>query len=48
MIACREVDLSVRTWQRWQKHPEDRRTQVVRPMPANGLSAEEEQQAPSL
>lgn len=43
-MACREVDLSVRTWQRWQKSPEDRRTTAIRPMPINRLSMEEEQQ----
>lgn len=43
-VACREVNLSVRTWQRWQTSPEDRRADAVRPAPANRLSAEEEQQ----
>ncbi|WP_129983185.1 acyl-homoserine-lactone synthase [Serratia liquefaciens] len=43
-MTCREVELSVRTWQRWQTSPEDRRTTVVRPAPANRLSVEEEQQ----
>ncbi|MCL6396581.1 hypothetical protein [Citrobacter portucalensis] len=43
-MACREIDLSERTWQRWQIQPEDRRTLAVHPMPANLLSAEEEQQ----
>ncbi|WP_330983936.1 MULTISPECIES: helix-turn-helix domain-containing protein, partial [Enterobacterales] len=43
-MACREVELSERTWQRWQKSPEDRRTTVIRPEPTNRLSVEEEQQ----
>ncbi|CAI0855776.1 Uncharacterised protein [Serratia quinivorans] len=43
-VACREVNLRVRTWQRWQTSPEDRRTDAVRPAPAGksskyGLSA---------
>lgn len=47
-VACREVDLSLRTWQRWQTRPEDRRADAVRPMPANRLSVEEEQQIRTL
>lgn len=43
-VACREIDLSLRTWQRWQTQPEDRRVDAVRPMPANRLSVEEQQQ----
>ena len=43
-VACREVELSVRTWQRWQTAPEDRRSTAIRPTPANRLSVEEEQQ----
>ncbi|WP_156294593.1 helix-turn-helix domain-containing protein [Serratia oryzae] len=43
-VACREVEPSVRTWQRWQTSPEDRRTTAIRPAPANRLSVEEEQQ----
>lgn len=43
-VACREVELSVRTWQRWQTSPEDRRTTAIRPAHANRLSVEEEQQ----
>ena len=43
-MACHEVELSVRTWQRWQKSPEDRRATAIRPAPANRLSVEEEQQ----
>jgi putative transposase len=42
-VACREVCLSVRTWRRWQKNPEDGRPQAVRPVPANSLSAAEQQ-----
>ncbi|MHA0273256.1 IS3 family transposase [Enterobacter ludwigii] len=48
VVACREVDLSLRTWQRWQTQPEDRRADAVRPMPANRLSVEEEQQIRTL
>ncbi|MEF3108389.1 IS3 family transposase [Raoultella sp. WB_B2P2-3] len=43
-VACREVELSVRTWRRWQKFPEDRRATAIRPIPANRLSEEEVQQ----
>ncbi len=43
-VACREVELSVRTWQRWQTSPEDQRTTAIRPEPTNRLRVEEEQQ----
>lgn len=43
-VACREVELSVRTWQRWQKSPEDQRATAIRPVSGNRLSVEEEQQ----
>lgn len=43
-VACREVNLSLRTWRRWQRSPEDGRPAAVRPAPANRLSAEEEAQ----
>ncbi|AOA57108.1 IS3 family transposase [Acinetobacter larvae] len=43
-MALKEVNLSLRTWRRWQKSSEDRRTTVIRPTPVNRLSIEEEQQ----
>ncbi len=43
-VACREVNLSLRTWRRWQKCREDGRPGAVRPTPANRLSTEEEAQ----
>lgn len=47
-MACREIELSVRTWQRWQKSPEDRRATAIRPVPTHRLSVEEEQQIRTL
>ena len=41
-IACREVNLSLRTWRRWQRSSRDRRQDAVRPASPNKLSAEEE------
>ncbi|VEB63284.1 Integrase core domain [Providencia rustigianii] len=43
-VACREVQLSLRTWRRWQKSPSDGRPGAVRPAPVNKLSLDEEQQ----
>ncbi|WP_126298233.1 IS3 family transposase [Shimwellia blattae] len=43
-VACREVAISLRTWWRWQKCPEDGRPGAIRPAPANRLSTGEEQQ----
>lgn len=37
------MNISLRTWRRWQKSTEDRRLTVVRKSPANRLSPEEEQ-----
>ncbi|WP_257981558.1 IS3 family transposase, partial [Pectobacterium brasiliense] len=42
MIACREVNLSLRTLRRWQRSSRDRRPDAIRPVPLNQLSAEEE------
>ncbi|MBS0856778.1 hypothetical protein JK204_11905, partial [Tatumella sp. JGM16] len=42
VIACREVQLSLRTWRRWQKTPRDGRPEALRPVPFNRLSSEEE------
>ncbi len=39
--ACAELGLSLRTLQRWQHRPEDRRPTAPRPVPANKLSLEE-------
>ncbi len=39
--ACKELDISNRTLQRWRLQPEDRRPQAVRPVPANKLSKQE-------
>jgi putative transposase len=41
--ACRELGMSVRTLQRWQRKGggEDRRPQAIRPMPAHALSEAE-------
>lgn len=36
--ACKELDISARTLQRWRIQPEDRRPQALRPVPANKLS----------
>ena len=41
--ACAELGLSLRSLQRWQHCPEDRRPLAQRPAPANPLSAEERQ-----
>ena len=41
-IACREVNISLRTWRRWQDTPRDRRPEAIRPVPVNRLSPEEE------
>ncbi|UFK41104.1 IS3 family transposase [Pectobacterium parvum] len=41
-IACREVNISLRTWRRWQCFPRDRRAEAVRAVPFNRLSPEEE------
>ncbi|WP_457810181.1 IS3 family transposase [Providencia rustigianii] len=43
-VACREVQLSLRTWRRWQISPSDGRPGAVRPVPVNKLSPEEEKQ----
>ncbi|MCG3461170.1 hypothetical protein L7G72_04730 [Xenorhabdus bovienii] len=43
-VALKEIPLSLRTWRRWQKSPEDRRPLAVRPKSANRLTPEEEQQ----
>lgn len=43
IIACREVEISLRTWRRWLKSQHDRRTTVLRQPPANRLSLDEEQ-----
>lgn len=43
-VACREVELSLRTWRRWQRSPCDRRPDAARPAPANRLSPDEETQ----
>lgn len=42
VIACREVQLSLRTWRRWQQTPRDGRPEALRPVPFNRLSPEEE------
>ncbi|MGQ5287931.1 IS3 family transposase [Pectobacterium actinidiae] len=42
MIACREVNLSLRSLRRWQRSSRDRRPDAIRPVPLNQLSAEEE------
>lgn len=42
-IALKEVELSLRTWRRWQKSTTDRRTTTTRQAPANRLSTDEEQ-----
>lgn len=47
-VACREVELSQRTWRRWQQSPRDRRPEAVRPVPANKLSPDEERQIISV
>ena len=44
IVACREVNLSLRTWRRWQKIPYDRRLDAARPVPFNRLNMEEEKQ----
>ena len=41
--ACEEMDLNVRTLQRWRLHPEDGRPLASRPVPANKLSEAERQ-----
>ena len=43
-MACREAQISLRTWRRWQSRPRDGRKTAIRPVPANRLSAGEEQQ----
>ncbi|MDE9545709.1 IS3 family transposase, partial [Xenorhabdus bovienii] len=43
-VTLNELPLSLRTWRRWLKSPEDRRPLAVRPEPANRLTAEEKQQ----
>ncbi|HAU3362261.1 TPA: IS3 family transposase, partial [Salmonella enterica subsp. salamae] len=47
-VACREVELSIRTLQRWQTQPEDGRAEATRPVPSNRLSECEEQQILSV
>nr|WP_095833363.1 IS3 family transposase [Brenneria goodwinii] len=42
--ACREVNISLRTWKRWHRQAEDRRPIAVRPTPGNKLTLAEEQQ----
>lgn len=42
--ACAELGLSLRTLQRWQHCPEDRRLTALRPEPANKLSPDERRQ----
>lgn len=39
--ACETLGLSLRTYQRWQHSPEDRRVEAIRPEPKNKLSTEE-------
>lgn len=41
-VACREVNISLHTWRRWQHSPRDQRPEAVRPVPFNRLSLEEE------
>lgn len=41
--ACEELELNIRTLQRWRLQPEDRRPLASRPVPANKLSDEERQ-----
>ena len=41
-ITCREVNISLHTWRRWQHSPVDRRPEAVRPAPSNRLSPAEE------
>ncbi|MBM7456862.1 transposase [Oceanisphaera litoralis] len=42
--ACTELGLSLRTLQRWQHCPEDRRPTTSRPEPVNKLSPDERRQ----
>ncbi|MEA9393665.1 helix-turn-helix domain-containing protein, partial [Acerihabitans sp. TG2] len=44
LVALKEINLSERSWRRWQKHAEDGRPGAIRPTPDNRLTAEEEQQ----
>ncbi len=43
-VACREVNISLRTWRRWQHSSCDGRPEAVRPVPYNRLSVNEEAQ----
>jgi len=47
--ACREIGISVRTYQRWRAHPDgDRRPHTVRTRPSHALSAEEREEILSV
>lgn len=41
-VACHEVNISLRTWRRWQHSPCDRRPDAIRLVSPNQVSAEEE------
>lgn len=48
LVACREVELSLLTWRRWQQSSHDRRSEAVRSVPANKQSPDEEMQIISV
>lgn len=41
MSACQTIDISLKTWKRWQKSDGDRRHTAIRKEPANKLTEEE-------
>ena len=42
--CCKEIGISLRTYKRWKPLLEDRRLTAKRPLPANKLSQQEEEQ----